>query len=294
MVIRVAENINIMSKTLGPAMKGRNAGPIQDMARALTKNGADYLDLNIGPARKGGDELMDWLVKTVQEVTDLPFSLDTTNPVAMEAGLKTNIKRKSLINSVSLQPERLEKGLPMIIRYNADAIGLLWGKDGMPRDANERAAMAVDFIFQANEAGISTSNIWIDPIVTPICVDINQVLAGLEFMSMLGEIAPEAKSIVGLSNVSNGAPENLRPYLNRAYLMMLMKYNIYSAIVDGFDKELLAIAGGKRPEHVKLVHDIMDGNEPDPASLGQTELEYYKTTRVLMGKVLYSHSWLTT
>ena len=294
MVIRVAENINIMSKTLGPAMKERNAGPIQDMARALTKNGADYLDLNIGPARKGGDELMDWLVKTVQEVTDLPLSLDTTNPVAMEAGLKTNIKRKSLINSVSLQPERLEKGLPMIIRYNADAIGLLWGKEGMPRDADERAAMAVDFIYQANEAGISTSNIWIDPIITPICVDVNQVLAGLEFMSMLGEIAPEAKSIVGLSNVSNGAPENLRPYLNRAYLMMLMKYNIYSAIVDGFDKELLAIAGGKRPEHVKLVHDIMDGNEPDPASLGQTELEYYKTTRVLMGKVLYSHSWLTT
>ncbi len=294
MVIRVAENINIMSKTLGPAMKERNAGPIQDMARTLTKNGADYLDLNIGPARKGGDELMDWLVKTVQEVTDLPLSLDTTNPVAMEAGLKTNIKRKSLINSVSLQPERLEKGLPMITMYNADAIGLLWGKDGMPRDADERAAMAVDFIYQANEAGIPTSNIWIDPIVTPICVDVSQVLAGLEFMSMLGEIAPEAKSIVGLSNVSNGAPENLRPYLNRAYLMMLMKYDIYSAIVDGFDKELLAIAGGKRPEHVKLVHDIMDGNEPDPASLGQTELEYYKTTRVLMGKVLYSHSWLTT
>lgn len=294
MVICVAENINIMSKTLGPAMKERNTGPIQDMASALTKNGADYLDLNIGPARKGGDELMGWLVNTVQEVTDLPLSLDTTNPVAMEAGLKANIKGKSLMNSVSLQPERLEKGLPMITRYNADVIGLLWGKDGMPRDADERAAMAVDFIYQANEAGISTSNIWIDPIATPICIDVNQVLAGLEFMSMLGEIAPEVKSIVGLSNVSNGAPDDLRPYLNRAYLMMLMKYGIYSAIVDGFDKELLKIARGERPEHVKLVHDIMDGNEPDPASLGQTELEYYKTTRVLMGKVLYSHSWLST
>ncbi len=294
MVICVAENINIMSKTIGPAMKERNAGPIHDMVRALMKNGADYLDLNIGSARKGGDELLDWLVKTVQEVTDLPLSLDTTNLVAMEAGLKANIKGKSLINSVSLQPERLEKGLPMITMYNADAIGLLWGKDGMPRDADERAAMAVDFIYQANEAGISTSNIWIDPIATPVCVDVNQVLAGLEFMSMLGEIASEAKSTVGLSNVSNGAPDNLRPYLNRAYLMMLMKYDIYSAIVDGFDKELLAIAGGKRPEHVKLVHDIMDGNEPDPGSLGQTELEYYKTTRVLMGKILYSHSWLTT
>ncbi|MCG2829740.1 MAG: dihydropteroate synthase, partial [Desulfobacteraceae bacterium] len=84
-----------------------------------------------------------------------------------------------------------------------------------------------------------------------------------------------------------------RPYLNRTYMIMLMKYGIHSAIVDGFDKELLSIAKGERQEHVKLVHDIMDGNEPDPASLGQRELEHYKTTCVLMGKVLYSHSWLT-
>jgi cobalamin-dependent methionine synthase I len=294
MVTCIAENINIMSKTIGPAMKERNAKPIQDMAVALTDNGVDYLDLNIGPARKGGDEMMDWLVKTVQEVSDLPLSLDTTNPVAMEAGLEANTKKKALINSVSMQPERLEKGLPLVTQYKADVIGLLWGKEGMPRDANERAAMAVDFIYQANGSGIPTTDIWIDPIATPISVDINQVLAGLEFMSMLGEIAPEAKSTVGLSNISNGAPDNLRPYLNRTYLIMLMKYGIYSAIVDGFDKELLKIAKGQRSDHVKLVHDIMDGNEPDPASLEHVELEYYKTTRVLLGKVLYSHSWLTT
>jgi len=293
MVICVAENINIMSKTIGPAMKERNPKPIQDMARVLTENGADYLDLNIGPARKGGDEMMDWLVKTVQEVSDLPLSLDTTNLVAMEAGLKANTKGKPLMNSVSLQPERLEKGIPMVTQYKANVIGLLWGKEGMPRDADERAAMAVDFIYQANEAGIPTSDIWIDPIATPICVDVNQVLSGLEFMSMLGEIAPEAKSIVGLSNISNGAPEDLRPYLNRTYLIMLMKSGLYSAIVDGYDKELLIIAKGERPEHVKLVHDIMDGNKPDPASLDQKELEHYKTTRILMGKVLYSNSWLT-
>jgi 5-methyltetrahydrofolate corrinoid/iron sulfur protein methyltransferase len=294
MVICVAENINIMSKTIGPAMKEKNPKPVQNMARVLTENGADYLDLNIGPARKAGDEMMDWLVKTVQEVSDLPLSLDTTNLVAMEAGLKANKKAKPLMNSISLQPERLEKGIPLVTRYKADVIGLLWGKEGMPRDANERAAMAVDFIYQANEAGIPTSDIWIDPIATPICVDANQVLSGLEFMSMLGEIAPEAKSIVGLSNISNGAPEDLRPYLNRTYMIMLMKYGLYSAIVDGYDKELWSIAKGERPEHVKLVHDIMDGNKPDPASLDQKELEHYKTTRVLMGKVLYSNSWLTT
>ncbi|MDL1974885.1 MAG: dihydropteroate synthase [Deltaproteobacteria bacterium] len=294
MVVCIAESINIMSNTIGPAMKERNPKPIQEMAKVLADSGADYLDLNIGPARKGGDELMDWLVKTVQEVSDLPLSLDTTNPVAMEAGLKANAKGRPLINSVSLQPERLEKGIPMVTKYNADVIGLLWGKEGMPRDANERAALAVDFMFQANEAGIATSDIWIDPIATPICVDINQVLSGLEFMSMLSEIAPEAKSTVGLSNISNGVPDDLRLYLNRTYLMMLMKYGLYSAIVDVYDKELIAIAKGERPEYVKLVHNIMDGNEPDPASLDKAELEHYKTTRVLLGKVLFSNSWLTT
>ncbi|MFV9689380.1 MAG: dihydropteroate synthase [Desulfobacteria bacterium] len=294
MVVCIAESINIMSNTIGPAMKERNPKPIQEMAKVLADSGADYLDLNIGPARKGGDELMDWLVKTVQEVSDLPISLDTTNPVAMEAGLKAIAKGRPLINSVSLQPERLEKGIPMVTKYNADVIGLLWGKEGMPRDANERAALAVDFMFQANEAGIATSDIWIDPIATPICVDINQVLSGLEFMSMLSEIAPEAKSTVGLSNISNGVPDDLRLYLNRTYLMMLMKYGLYSAIVDAYDKELIAIAKGERPEYLKLVHNIMDGNEPDPASLDKAELEHYKTTRVLLGKVLFSNSWLTT
>lgn len=293
MVICIAENINIMSKDIGPAMKERKPGPIQAMATALADNGVNCLDLNIGPARKGGDDLMGWLVKTVQEVVDLPLSLDTTNPVAMEAGLKAAKCGKPLINSVSLQAERLEVGLPMAVRYKAGIIGLLWGKDGMPRDANERAAMAVDFIYHANEAGIPTQEILIDPIVTPICGDVNQVLAALEFMGMLKEIMPEAKSIVGLSNVSNGVPNNLRPYLNRTYLIMLMKYGIYSAIVNGFDTELLKIARGERTKYVKLVHGIMDGEKSDPASLDQVELEYYKTTLVLMGEVLYSDSWLS-
>jgi len=291
MVVTVGENINVMSKTIGPAMKERRAEPIVEMAQYQQKVGIDYLDLNIGPSRKAGSELMDWIVKVVQGVVDKPLSLDTTNPDAMEAGLKVH-KGKALINSVSLQPERLERVLPMAKNYKAYVIGLLWGKEGMPRDANERAAMAVDFIYQANSMEIPTEDIWIDPIVSPVSVEINQVLSCLEFMSMLKDIAPEAKSIIGLSNISNGTPTQLRPPLNRAYMIMLMKYGLYSAIVDAYDEELLAIARGEMPEIVNLVHRMMDGDEPDPKTLTPKELEYYKTTRVLLGKSLYSHSWL--
>ena len=291
MVVCVGENINIMSKTIGPAIKERRADPILEMARHQEKVGIDYLDLNIGPSRKAGEEVMDWLVKTVQGVVNKPLSLDTTNAAAMEAGLKIH-KGKALINSVSLQPERLEKVLPMAKAYNVYVIGLLWGKEGMPRDANERAALAVDFIYQANNLGIPTEDILIDPIVSPVSVEINQVLSCLEFMSMLKDIAPEAKSIVGLSNISNGTPIHLRPVLNRAYMIMLMKYGLYSAIVDAYDEELLTLAKGGMSEIVSLVHRMMDGEEPDLKSLSPKEVEYAKTTKVLLGKSLYSHSWL--
>ncbi|TET17406.1 MAG: dihydropteroate synthase, partial [Dehalococcoidia bacterium] len=232
-MILIGENINITTKIAGAAMKERNPEPIQRIAKAEVEAGMDYLDINIGPARKNGDEFMTWMVNTVQEVSDKPLSLDTTNPVAMEAGLKIH-KGKALINSISLT--RMEEELPLVIKYNAAMIGLLWGREGMPRDADERAVIAAELMYKANEMGISNQNIWFDPIVTPaVNVDTNQVKPCLEFMSMLQEIVPGCKSTVGLSNISNGTPHHLRPYLNRTYLMMLMKYGLYSAIVDAFD-----------------------------------------------------------
>jgi 5-methyltetrahydrofolate corrinoid/iron sulfur protein methyltransferase len=289
-MILIAESINIMSKTLGPAMRERNPGPIQEMAQAETEAGADYLDINIGPARKAGDELMQWMVETVQAVSDLPLSLDTTNPLAMEAGLKVH-KGRALINSISLV--RMEEELPLAQKYNADFIGLLWGREGMPRDADERAMIAVELMTTANEMGLPDESIWFDPIATPVVnIESNQAKPCLEFMSNLADIAPACKSVVGLSNVSNGAPTHLRPVLNRTYLIMLMKYGLHSAIVDVFDTELVSIARGEMPEIVDLVHRVMDGDKPAPSSLSQKELEYVKTVRVLTGETLYSHSWL--
>ena len=289
-MILIGENINVMSKTIGPALKERDAKPIQELARAETEAGVDYLELNIGPARKEGDALMEWVVKTVQEVTDKPLSLDTTNPLAMEAGLKVH-RGRALINSISLA--RMEEELPLVKKYNADMIGLLWGREGMPRDAAERGVIAVELMYAANEMGISNEEIFFDPIITPaVNIESNHVKPCLEFMSMLNDIAPGCKSIVGLSNVSNGAPIDLRPYLNRTYLMMLMKYGLYSAIVDAFDDEIKKIARGEKTEMVNLVHRIMDGEQPDLSSLSEEEMKYVKTVKVLTGESLYTHSWL--
>jgi 5-methyltetrahydrofolate corrinoid/iron sulfur protein methyltransferase len=290
-MILIGENLNVISHTLGPALKERNASPIEEMAKEETAAGIDLIDLNIGPARKGGDELMSWVVNTVQSVTDKMLSLDTTNLDAMEAGLKVR-KGPVLMNSISLQTSRIDRGLEIAAKYNADLIGLLWSNDGMPRDVNERAMHTVDFVYKANAAGIPNERIWIDPIASPVSVEINQVKACVEFMAMLGEIAPGCKSTVGLSNVSNGTPTELRPWLNRTYMIMLMRGGLYSAIADAFDKDLMTIARGQRPDIIELVHKVMDGEKPDFASLPKEMANYAKTVRVLTGESLYSHSWL--
>src|SRR5210317_368594 len=93
-VMAIAESINIMGTRSGTAMKERNPGPVQEMAVEETAAGASFLDLNIGPVRKDGTELMPWVVETVEAVTPLPLCLDTTNTDAMAAGFKA-LKNKT-------------------------------------------------------------------------------------------------------------------------------------------------------------------------------------------------------
>ena len=109
---------------------------------------------------------------------------------------------------------------------------------------------------------------------------------------MLGEIAPGCRSIVGLSNVSNGAPSELRPILNRAYLLMLHKNGLYSAIVDAYDKEIMALCQGKHPEIFELVGRMVDGETIDIGALSPEQRAYARSINVLTGNVLYSNSWL--
>jgi 5-methyltetrahydrofolate corrinoid/iron sulfur protein methyltransferase len=288
-MILIGESINVMSKTLGPALKARDPKPIQKMAVAQAERGMDYLDLNIGPARKAGSEMMAWVVETVQEVVDLPLLLDTTNVEAIEAGLKV-CKRPAVINSISCRPERMEALFPIAHRYDASFVGLLLGVDGIPRDGGERGALAAEMMGKAAEAGIPMDHILLDPIVLPVSSQQDQVQGCTEFMMMFKDLAPECRSTCGLSNVSNGTPEELRDIINRTYLAMLMKLGLASAIVNAFDKDLVDIVRGRREDLLSVIHRTMDGEPVSPGT--QEEIDYVKTTKVLMGESLYSHSWL--
>jgi 5-methyltetrahydrofolate corrinoid/iron sulfur protein methyltransferase len=162
----------------------------------------------------------------------------------------------------------------------------------LPRDENERAALCVELLYFANEAGIPNDKIWVDGIVTPLNIQQPQLMSLMTFQEMLPEIAPEAKSTCGLSNISNGPPDHLRPILNQTYMVMLEKYGMYSVIADPLDDTLIDIAKGRRQDIVDLIIGIMDGNEPDMGSLSEEMQNYAKTVNVILGKTLYSDSWL--
>ena len=298
-MILIGENLNVMVKKIGMAMKERDPKPIQELAIAEANAGADYIDINLGPARKGGGELMEWVVKTVQEVVDTPLYLDTINAEAIEAGLRVykNKKGKAVINSIMARPESMEVKFPLAQKYSAGVVALLWGPSGLPRDANERGVLAAELMQKAMEFGIPSDDVWIDPIVTPITSPQSQVQVPscVEFMKMfkdLQELAPGMKSTCGLSNVSNGAPNDLRPILNQTYLIMLERYGMTSAIIDAFDEGLKELARGKREDLKKIIYRVMDKEQIDLKSLNKEETDYVKTTKVLMGQILYSDSWL--
>jgi 5-methyltetrahydrofolate corrinoid/iron sulfur protein methyltransferase len=291
----IGESLNVISKKIGRAFKERDPKPIQEEALFQRKQGMDYIDVNLGPAKKEGHELMPWVVKTIQEVVnDVPLALDTSNVDAIAAALKV-IKpcdKPHLVNSIMCRPERYEKMIPIAADSGADFIALVWGPDGLPRDENERAALCVELLYAANEAGIPNEKIWVDGIVTPVNIQQPQLISLMEFMKMLQDIAPGAKSTCGLSNISNGPPEHLRPILNQTYMIMLERYGMYSVISDPLDERLTEIAKGKRPDIVETVHKTMDGEIGDISALSKEMQEFAKTVNIILGKALYSDSWL--
>jgi 5-methyltetrahydrofolate corrinoid/iron sulfur protein methyltransferase len=292
-MLLIGENLNVIKTVIGKAFKEKDPGPIVEEAKRQKEEGMDWIDINLGPARKGGPELMEFVVKTVQEaIGDTPpLCLDTSNIEAMEAGLAVH-KGKAIINSIMCRAERYEKMIPLAAKYKASMIALMWGPDGLPRDENERAALAVELIYAANEAGIPNEDIFVDGVVTPLNIQQPQLMSLLAFQGMLQDIAPGVKSTCGLSNASNGVPDDLRPIINRAYLVMMERNGLYSCIADAYDADLVAISRGKRPDVVEVIHKVMDEEAVDMGSLSKELQDYVKTARVILGQSLFSDSWL--
>jgi 5-methyltetrahydrofolate corrinoid/iron sulfur protein methyltransferase len=290
-MIIIGENIHIISKAVSGAIKSRDAQAIQALAMAQSQAGVHYIDLNLGPATKDPIEMTEWLVKTVQAVADLPLSIDTLSPVAMDVGLKM-CKRRPLLNSVSGRTDSKEQMLPLVKRYGAEVVMSVLTDKGCPMDLASRSESIMETVAFANRLGIPNEDIWVDPILLPVSADQDQAKEVLEFIKILPDILPGIKSTLGLSNLSNGTPPQRRGLLNRTYMMMLGRCGMYSVIADALDRQLMALNRGEMPEIVKLIYQVMDGETIDMASLSADARDYVKTAKVLTGDKLYSHSWL--
>jgi 5-methyltetrahydrofolate corrinoid/iron sulfur protein methyltransferase len=305
MFIGIGERIQIISKNVRAAIEGRDKAFIQDLAKKQVDCGAKMLDLNIGPQKKSGPEVMDWLVNTVQEVVDVPLSLDTTNAEAIEAGLKA-CKQKAIINSTNADPARMSVLFPLAAKYDVNIIALTLRATGLPVSADARVGILVeDLLPAAEEAGVNPQNIYVDPLAMTVNGTQEHapevVSATLVTKQMMD---PPLHMTCGLSNVSNGAPEAVRPVLNRIYLTMLMGAGMDSVILDPFDKKLTetitllenrddSTALGK--VYLALYDACAAGEEFDPSIIDMSDQEQAavaKTVRILQNKVIYAHNYL--
>ncbi len=288
----IGESLNVIGKEIGRGFKERDPKPIQEEALFQKSKGVDWIDINLGPAKKDGADLMPWVVETVQEVVDdIPLVLDTSNIDAIAAALPV-CKLPPMINSIMAIPARYERMIPLAAEHNAHFCALMWGPDGLPRDENERAALAVELLYAANEAGIPNERIWVDGIVTPVNIQQPQAISLMNFMDMLQDIAPGAKSTCGVSNISSGVPDDLRYVINVTFTVMLNIKGMASFIADAADEFTMSLAKGDRRDIYEALQATMDGNAPDIASLPKDVANYVKTCKVILGDTLFSDSWL--
>jgi len=301
----IGENIHIISPKVKAAFETQDSKFIQDLAIRQVRHGADMLDLNIGPQRKRGVEVMEWIVGAVQGVTDVPLSLDTTNAAAIEAGLK-KVKRQAMINSTSGDPERLENVMPLAAKYNAKIIALTMGKSGIPTTADARVQMAMEVLIpKAMELGIPMSNLYLDPLVLTVNgtqEHAPETLNAVRFFKQLAD--PPPMTVVGLSNISNSVPQENRSLINRTFLVMLMAAGLDAAIADPLDN--------KQNEYIRIVEQrdtstglgkllvtlydktaAMEELEPSDVDMSDAEqVAVWKTVQILRNKVIYAHSYL--
>jgi 5-methyltetrahydrofolate corrinoid/iron sulfur protein methyltransferase len=238
----IGEKINIMSKTIGPAMRERDPGPIQAMALGQVQGGANVLDINLGPATKGGPEMMEYVIAVVQEaLPDTRLCLDTMNPDAMEAGLRV-CNNQPIINSTSAERARLETFLPLVKKYDTEIIGLAMTEAGVSRDANERVMAATEIMGALMEFDIPLDRVYLDPLLLPVSVAQQQAKEALEAIEMFKQLnEPPLKTVVGLSNIYNGCPDHVKSPLAAAFLALLIPAGLDAAIMDPNDELQMAV-----------------------------------------------------
>ncbi|MGD8759176.1 MAG: dihydropteroate synthase [Anaerolineales bacterium] len=302
----LGENIHIISDRVKKALADRDGAFFVSLAQAQKEAGADVIDLNIGRRKKDGPEVVNWLLDCMQEaVPGMTISFDTTNLEAIEAGLK-RVGSNAIVNSTSAEEERLSSVPPVAAKYGAKLIALCLEKSGIPVSADARIAITMEkLIPRAEEVGIPMENLFVDPLILTVSGCQEYVPEAIETVRMIKMLMdPPPLTVVGLSNVSNQVPDEMRPLLDRVFMVMLMGAGLDSAIMNPLDKDLMqAIRMVEARDdstplgtlYIKLYDAVAGMGELQPEDVDMSDPEQeaiWKTVQVLLNKVIYTDSYL--
>lgn len=301
-MILIGENIHVISKIVREALIKRDENFVLDLINAQNK--MDYIDLNVGPAKSDLIEVLPWLAKIIQNNSECGISFDTTNSEEMKKGLQS-FGGKTFINSISLDDERIEKIGGLAVEYGSNLIALTLSKEnGIPKDADGRLEIAFNIYEKCLEKGIDNEKLFFDPLILPICVDQSQGIEAINTIKMIKEsFDPPVKTVIGLSNISNGCPKDLRPLINRVYASLAFGAGLDAAIIDAKDDELIRILkmlemNSPKSQldklYVNLSDMISNFGELDDIEFDKEDLEQLKvikTARILLNNEIYSHSF---
>ncbi len=225
----IGERINPTGKRrFQQALLAGDMDYIVDMAIQQEDAGADILDVNVG--YPGVDEvaMLPLVVRKLQEATNLPLMLDSTNPEALEAGLRVYCG-KAAVNSVNGDAKVLARILPIVKKYGAAVVGLTLDETGLPKTADERIAIARRILAAAQEQGIPRENLWIDCLTLTVSAQQDQARATLNAVRRVtNELG--LPTVLGVSNISFGLPN--RPLMARTFLTQAMAAGLTLPIIN--------------------------------------------------------------
>lgn len=233
----VAERINSSRKAINEAIKAKDADFIRAEAKAQADAGADYIDVNAGSFVGQEAEYLGWLVETVQGATGLPLCLDSPDPAAIAAALEV-VKGPAMINSITLEKQRLAGILPLAKKYKTKIVVLCQGDEGMANTVSEKVNLARQMVEVLTKEGVARDDIYIDPLIYPIATDTQSAQSALGAIREIMSLFPGVHTICGLTNISFGLP--VRKLINRTFLVAAMAHGLDSAIIDPTDRELMA------------------------------------------------------
>ncbi len=235
--ILIGERINPTGKKkLKEALRENDMNYILNEAIRQADRGVQALDVNVGLPEIDEIAMMAAAVQAIQGVTDLPLQIDTSNPAAMEAGMRL-YNGKPLVNSVNAKEESMAAVLPLVKKYGGAVIALTIGEDGIPDSAEGRVALAERIIARAAEMGIAKKNIIVDPLAMAVSSDPSSARVTLEAVRMLHERG--IRTSLGVSNISFGLPE--RDYINTVFYANAMERGLDCAIMNPFSAGMMGV-----------------------------------------------------